>query len=391
MTRNQYDVVIVGGAMMGAATAWFLVEQGFGGSIAVIDRDPTFEFASTARSAAGIRQQFSRTENVQLSLFGAQFLRSMPKRFGAHADPVLKETGYLSLASANGVDQLHRNHQVQISAGADIVIESAQQLSARFAWLNMQGIESGALGLAGEGSFDPYTGMMSMRKDVAARGVVLIKGEVSAIDVCDDRVIGLILDGDNKIGCGLVVNAAGPDAGTIAALAGIRLPVEPRKRSVFTFSCRENIPDMPMVIDPTGVYVRSEGNQYLCGTSPAAQEEVAGYGGGYEPDYVLFETRIWPVLAHRIPAFEAIRQENAWVGYYEYNRFDQNAIIGAHPQIENFYFINGFSGHGVQQGPGAGRALAELIIHGSYQTIDCTRFGYERLVSGQRFAEANII
>jgi glycine/D-amino acid oxidase-like deaminating enzyme len=167
--------------------------------------------------------------------------------------------------------------------------------------------------------------------------------------------------------------------------------VEPRKRSVFVFEAKDRFDDMPLLVDPTGIYVRPEGSVYITGGAEPHETDTAAGPKDFEPDWPLFEETIWPVLAGRIPAFEAIRPGRAWAGHYDYNTLDQNAVIGPHPEMRNFFFCNGFSGHGLQQAPAAGRAVAELIVHGAYRTIDCSAFGYERILENRPFRELNII
>ena len=169
--------------------------------------------------------------------------------------------------------------------------------------------------------------------------------------------------------------------GRLRRWPGIALPVEPRKRSVFVFEARDKFPDMPLIVDPTGIYVRPEGSVYITGGADPDDADGPADPQDFEPDWPLFEEIIWPVLATRIPAFEAIKATRAWAGHYDYNTLDQNAVIGPHPEVANFIFANGFSGHGLQQAPAVGNALAELIVHGAYRTVDCSAFGYERIAA----------
>ena len=134
----------------------------------------------------------------------------------------------------------------------------------------------------------------------------------------------------------------------------------------------------PLTVDPCGVWFRPEGRTFICGRSPTPAQEPADRDLD-AIDHAFFDDEIWPQLAARVPAFEAVKVVGAWAGFYDYNTLDQNGIIGAHPGIANLYFANGFSGHGLQQAPAVGRAIAELIIAGRYLTLDLTRLGYERI------------
>jgi FAD-dependent oxidoreductase domain-containing protein 1 len=388
MTR--YDIVIIGGAIVGSAVAYYLRQEGFSGRIALVERDPQFAFSATTLSLASIRQQFSIPENIRLSAFTLGLFRRLIQEFGEDADISFRETGYLILAGEAGLPILKANHAVQEAEGADIAIEDAAALTRRFPWLSVEGIAAGAFGRSGEGSFDAHAMLTLFRK--ALRGKVdFVTATVTGIERSGNRVSAVLLDNGERLEAGTVVNAAGPSAGKVAALAGLALPVEPRKRSVFVFEARERIDDLPLLVDPSGIYVRREGSVYITGGAETEEGEGPADHADFDPDWPLFEEAIWPVLATRIPAFEAIKATRAWAGHYDYNTLDQNAVIGPHPEVENFLFANGFSGHGLQQAPAVGRAIAELVVHDGYRTIDCSAFGYARIAAGRAFRELNVI
>lgn len=386
------DVVIAGGAVMGSATAYYLRKLGFSGSVRVIEKDPTYAQCCTTRSAGGIRQQFSTEENIHLSRFGLKLIRHLKEEFGPDADVAFREQGYLILATGDGEPVLRSNAELQERLGASTVVLDRDGLQRRFPWLSPDGLAAGSFGERDEGWIDPWSLMNLFRKAAQTMGVVWQTGEITGIEVPGNKVSAVRLADGGRIACGALVNAAGPEAGAFAALAGIDLPVEPRKRYVFVIDCRDAPDELhagPLTVDPTGIYFRPEGRQFICGLSPEEDEEPQVRD--FEVDHAWFEERVWPGLALRVPAFEAVKVVNSWSCHYDYNALDQNAVIGAHPEIGNFYFCNGFSGHGLQQAPGAGNAIAELIVHGRYVTIDLARFGYRRVGEGRPLKEINVI
>ncbi|WP_136617704.1 MULTISPECIES: NAD(P)/FAD-dependent oxidoreductase [Mesorhizobium] len=387
----RYDIVIIGGAIVGSSIAYYLREEGFSGSIALIERDPQFAHAATTLSCASIRQQFSIPQNIRLSQFTMKLFRRLKEEFGADADIGFREGGFLILASENGLPILNANHEAQVAEGADIVIEDADQLTRRFPWLSTEGISAGSYGRSGEGWFDAHAMLTLFRKALRGKNVDFMTASVIGIQRQGHRVTSVRLDNGETIEAGTVLNAAGPNAGTVAAMAGLVLPVEPRKRNVFVFEARDKYSDMPLLVDPSGIYVRPEGSVYLTGGAEPEEGDGPADPTDFEVDWPLFEEVIWPVLATRIPAFEAIKPTRAWAGHYDYNTLDQNAVIGPHPKVKNFLFANGFSGHGLQQAPAVGKALAELLVHGGYRTVDCSAFGYSRVAEGRAFRELNVI
>ncbi len=387
------DVVIAGGGVIGSAIAYFLGANGdFAGRVLVVEPDPSYAECSTTRSGGAIRQQFSTPENIEMSLFGIEFLRAAGERLavdGEAPDIGLHEGGYLFLASETGRAVLEANHAVQTALGADIALLEPAALAARFPWLSTEGIALGALGLSGEGWFDPNTLLHAFRRKARALGAEYRQTRVVGLTLDKGRISRAVLASGEEISTGAVVNAGGPRAAEIAAMAGIDLPVRPRKRNVYVFDCREALGGMPLLIDPSGVYVRPEGSQYICGVAPPEDEDPDCLD--LEVDYRWFEEIVWPALAARIPAFTAIQQTSAWAGHYAYNIFDQNAVIGPHPEIANFYFANGFSGHGLQQSPAVGRAIAELIADGRFGALDLSRLGYARFAANAPVRELNIV
>ncbi len=387
---NHIDVAIVGGGIVGSSTAYFLKKHGFKGRIAIFEQDPTFKQSCTALSWGGIRQQFSTPENIRLSQFALEFIRNLKSEFGPDAEISFKEQGYLVMATEAGVSVLEENLALQQSMGADTVLMRNNELATRFPHINFEGIAAATFGSRNEGWFDPYSLMNIVRKAAIAKGVEFIPATVTAIEN-EGEIKNLTLATGEKFTVGSLVNAAGTGAGAIAAMAGINLPVSAAKRYVYVVDCPE-APDSlrkgPLTFDVTGEYFRPEGRNFIWGFTPSDEEEPQVKD--WEMDDSWFESRIWPQLAKRVSAFETVKQVGSWVGHYDYNWFDQNGIIGRHPATKNFYFANGYSGHGIQQGPASGNAIAELICYGEYRAIDLKRLGFERLQRNEPLFEKNI-
>ena len=380
---SRHAVVIVGGGVMGGAVATFLLEDpAFDGSVTIIERDPAFRRASSALSAASIRQQYSTPENTRMSRFSFGWLRD-------ELDVGLHESGYLYLAPPSGVATLEENHAIQEREGVDAVLLSPSELKARYPWMSTDGIALASLGLSGEGWFDGYALLQGLRARARDRGATLVTGEVVGIDVEGGRVASVRLADDTAVDVGSLVDAAGPWARSVAAMAGLSIPVEARRRSVFVFEAQTPVDGCPLVIDTSGAWFRPEGGAFIAGIAPPPDIDAADLP--LDVDRTQWETRLWPALAARVPAFDAVRVTNSWAGYYEVNTFDHNAIIGPHPDVPNFMFANGFSGHGIQQAPAVGRAIAELIVHGRFVTLDLSVFDFGRIAAGRRVVERAVI
>lgn len=392
-TTETFDVVIVGGAVTGSSTAYHLAANpDFRGRVLVIEKDPSYQRCASALSAASIRQQYSSAINIEISLFGIEFLRSIGERLSVNGEQPhidLHEGGYLFLAGEQGKSILAENHALQTRLGADIIFMEPDALQARFPWLNVDGVAAGSWGQSGEGWFDGYGLMQAFRRKARALGVDYRNATATGLSLGDGRVTSVQLSDGATISCGAVVNAAGAGGAALARAAGIQIPIHNKKRMIFTFDCRENLASFPLLIDATGVYARPEGKGFICGSAPPPEQDPDSEE--FEVDYNFFDEVVWPVLAARVPAFERIKPGRAWAGHYDMNMFDHNAFVGAVPEPGNFYLANGFSGHGLQQSPAIGRGLSELIIYGRYTTLDLTALSFTRFLEGHRLIEKNVV
>ena len=392
-SRDSYDVVIVGGAIYGSAVAWFLRQEGVDGPIAVIERDPSYASASTTATNSCIRQQFTAPVNVAISRFGAEYIASLRERFGGDAripDTAIRSFGYLYLAGDERQAAALRAAQgVQAAAGAATRHMTPDAIAAAYPFYDLTGIVAGNHNARDEGWFDGQLLFDCWRRGAREAGVEFVAAEVAGLDMRANRVEAVRLSDGTRLACGAVVNAAGPRAARIAAMASIDLPVEPRKRYSFVFEAEALGQDLPLTIDPSGIHVRWDQSGYLAGCAP--DEDRAVEADDLAMDHGIFERKVWPVLAARIPAFERLRLTAEWAGHYAYNVLDRNALLGPHPAVENLHFCNGFSGHGLQQSPAVARGVAERVAHGRYRTLDLSALDAARLAEGRALVERAVI
>lgn len=425
---ERADIVIVGGGVIGWSIAYWLKKKERirdGVRVVVVEKDPTYSQASTVLSAGGIRQQFSLTENIQLSIASADFMRNINEHLSVlNEDPIdlqFNHSGYLFLASENVAHIMEENYSTQRYAGAKVSLMSPSQLKEKFPWINTEGVALASYGLENEGWFDPWTLLNAFRRKAISMGVYHCFGEATGFRYTTNSMT--TLDGYKvpftrikhvniqmpnsleyqPVECAIVVNAAGASSGKVAEMLGIglgpketisgcSLPVEPRKRYIYVLHCPDGPGlETPFLIDYSGVYFRREGlgGNYIAGMSPEEGEEPDT--SNLEVDHDFFQEKIWPHLAHRVPAFENLKVTSAWAGYYDYNTFDQNGIVGIHPLVNNMFFATGFSGHGLQHSPAVGRAVAELILDGSYQTLDLSALSFQRILDQEPMLERNIV
>ena len=396
--HDKYDVIIIGGAIMGSSTAWFLSQNpDFDGTVLVVEKDQKYEFCSTAHTTSCIRQQFSTKLNVEISQFAANFINNFHEYMENDVRVpklAIKSFGYMYLAASEDfAKNLRKNQKVQAAAGAATELLTPNEIKSRYPFYNVEDVKLGSINLVNEGYWDSITVFEWMKNKAQENGVEYIENEVTEItkNKSEDRIISIKLASGETINGENFVNATGPRAASTSKMAGIKIPVEPRKRYSWIFKAKNPLDrDLPLTIDPSGFHVRENGG----GTYQA------GGHGAYDPavdfddftmDNELWENTVWPVLFNRIPQFESLKLISQWAGHYAMNTVDQNAIVGPHNIIQNFFFLNGFSGHGTQQAPAMGRATAELLTYGAFKTIDISAFKYERLLSGDKVIEDAII
>ena len=397
-------VVIVGGGAMGSSVACHILQDpAFAGRVLVVEKDPTYRLAASALSAASIRQQYSQPINIAVSGYGISFLRDLARHLavGDEAPEIgLSEAGYLYLAGEAGAPALRASHAVQRREGADVALLEPDDLRQAFAWLETADLALGSLGRSGEGWFDGWGLLQAFRRKARALGAQYATDEVVGLGMRGGRVASVRLGGGAQVDCRALVNCAGSGGPALARMAGIDIPVQAKRRSVFAFSCRTPLPGAPLLIDTTGVWMRPEGRPgpedqtFIAGWSPPADLDPDWHdqeAGSQDLDWAIFEDTIWPALAHRVPALAEIKPGRAWTGPYDMNLFDHNAIVGPSFEGSNLYLCNGFSGHGLQQSPAIGRGLAELLVHGRFLTLDLTPLGFDRIAAGRPLLERNVI
>ena len=391
---KNYDVVIIGGAVMGSSAAFWLSRMQADLRILVVEPEPGYAKSSTALSVASIRSQFTTAVNVQISRFGIDFIRNIENYLGPAGEVSslgFQENGYLFLAGTDStVEAMHEVCAMQRAHGAQTELLAPEALKQRYDWLNVDDIKLASFGPRDEGWFDNMSLLGGLKKAAQAAGVTYIKDKVVGFGHHKGAIQTVTLASGDTVTAGQVVSAAGTAAGKIMAMLNEEIHVEPRKRTVFMIDAPNAIhPDAPLMVCHSGFYLRPEHKQWICAIVP--EDDHVADADDFEPDLQMFEDEIWPKLYNRAPGFDAVKVISAWAGHYAYNTLDQNAIIGAHPNWSNLFLMNGFSGHGLQQAPAVGRGIAELILSNGYQTIDLSDLSVDRILQGQPFLERAVV
>ncbi|MDI3298298.1 MAG: FAD-dependent oxidoreductase [Bacillota bacterium] len=387
---RRADVVIIGAGAMGSSLAYHLKASGFAGEVLVVERDLARERSSTGLSAGGVRQQFGTAVNIRLARASVEFYERWQEHMavgGEAPDIAFRQQGYLFLADAQLWPVLERRFELQRSLGVEVRKLSPGEIPELLPEVNLEGL-AGATYCPRDGFLDPYAVMRGFEGKARELGVRFLEEEVTGVLRAGGRVEGVQLRSGARVEAPVVVDAAGAWAGEVARLAGVELPVAPVRHTIFVArSARRPERPLPFTILPSGLYFREERpGVILLGKSLPEDPEAFDFTADRAP----FEA-LWIELAERVPFFEQLRLERLWSGLYEMNKQDANALIGEHPDLRGFFVIAGFSGHGMMQAPAAGRALAELIRHGRFLTIDVSDLSPARFREGRLVLEEAVI
>jgi glycine/D-amino acid oxidase-like deaminating enzyme len=386
----SYDIVIIGGGIVGSSTAYHLARDGRAGEICVIEPDPTYEWAAAPRSSGGVRQLFTLPENIQMSQYGLAFYNEFPETMAVDGEPAeidFRQGGYLFLVDDSGADRLEADYALQTRLGARVDLLDGAGVKHRFPALNVTDVALASHSTE-DGWLDAYSVVQGFRRKARSLGVTYLRDRATDIRIEGPAGRAVALESGDEVAGKAIVIAAGAWSCEIAETIGMRLPVEPMPRLNHYFTAEAELEPLPLVKDLAAGGFRPEGAGYIGGIAPWA---VAG-GFDWEIDHGYFERVVWPYLANRVPAFEAIKEERTWAGHYARNTLDGNMILGAWVGgPENIYVVTGFSGHGVMQAPAAGRGMAELLLDGSFQTLDLSRMSYQRVIDNAPYAEMGIL
>ena len=385
----RFDVAIIGGGAIGCAAAYFLRAAG-AMRVCVIEPDPTYARASTPVATGGCRRLFALPENIRMSQFSIAFFQDFPRHMAVDApgpDVQWKERGYLFVVPPGHEAVLEANFRTQQGLGVEVELLDRAAIAARYPWMRADDLALGVLSPR-DGWLDPNSVLQGFRKKSQALGAEFLRDRVVGLSREGRRVGELELASGARLRAEAVINAAGCWAASLARLVGMELPVNPMRRFEHYVELAEPLPPMPLIKDPDRLVIRPEGRGYAVGLVDS--NEPRGFNFELDPDY--FERVVWPACARRIPAFESLKLRREWAGLYDQCELDGNMILGNWPGVlDNFYVACGFSGHGLMHAPAVGRALAELVTQGRFETLDLSRMGYQRVLDGVPYAEAGIV
>lgn len=388
MMTKKFDLIIVGGGIMSSSVAYNLYNDGYTGKIGIFEKDRGYEYSSTPRSEGGIRQTFSTEVNIKMSQYSYKKYKTFEEDMKVDNDLAVidfNENGYLYLLNEQSMPIFKDIIKIQKSLGVKTNLMNQLETQEFFPELNVDDL-AGSVFDPEAGSADPYSVLQAYVKKSKQLGATYIYDEVETILTETSKVTGVQTVNGERYIAPIVVNAAGPWSGDLSKKIGIEIPIKPLKRQLFSIDTADKFSkEIPFTFDPTGMHFRGERSKIVVGW---ATEVPFGYDFKLEKSF--FEEEIWPLLAARSNHFERLKLESGWTGLYDYNYVDCNAIISDHPEMEGYFIITGFSGHGFQHAPAAGKGLSELIQLGKFETIDLSPLSVERFKSNKLIMETAV-
>lgn len=390
MKKTNYDVIIIGGGIMGCAAAYYLAGGDATLNIAVVEKDPTYEKASTSLSMANVRVQFSMAENIRISQYAMEILDQFDETMAVDdVSPGIDFRREGNLFLVNGADETGARGvlDLQTKLGCDVEWWPKEKIKERFPLYEPGDMAGGTYG-PGDGHLDAYSFLMGYRNKARRLGVTFIEDDVTGILRDGSGITGVETAAAGRLDTDVAVNCAGAWAAELSKTAGVHLPIQPIKRQVFVLdtAVKPESP-LPLTVLPSGLYFRSEtGGVILLGKS--MPEDPVGFD--FTWDEGRFMDQLWLELASFVPEFDRLRLQRGWAGLYAVNTFDGNAVLGEWPDSRGFYLANGFSGHGLQQAPAVGRYLSELILQ-KEPALDLSPFSPVRILDNKPLSENGLV
>lgn len=385
----HYDLLIVGGGVIASSIAYNLLNDGYTGKIAVFEKDRTYAYSSTPRSAGGIRQLFGTEINIRLSTYSLEKFKTFEHDMEIDGEPAridFRQRGYLFLANKTTWPEFLSRIEMQRALGVQLQVLTPSETRDVVPELRIDDL-AGAIFNFDAGYMDPYSVMQWYAKKARQLGAEFIFEAVKEISTDGiGSVTGVKLVSGETYRAPIVINACGAWSGEISKTIGLEIPVVPLRRQIFCLDVAVPFEKpLPLTVDPTGVYFRHEGEKIITGL---ANDVPCGFEFHWEES--LFRETIWPILSDRCANFESLKLERGWAGLYDHNFIDHNGIVGQHPELNGYFVATGFSGHGLQQAPAVGKGMSELLRLGRYETIELSPLSIERFAQNKLIYESAV-